>query len=157
MSDFVLSRRGFVAAAAATAFFGINQRTKAALQGADWPAFRGPSRTGITPESGWVANWGPKGPPVAWRKPVGIGFGSMSVADGKVYASGNAERQEHVHCLDAAIGKTIWRYSYPGALVNNLHEGGPGATPTIDEGRVHMLGREGQLHCFDAAKGDVIW
>jgi len=40
---------------------------------------------------------------------------------------------------------------------NNLHEGGPGATPTIDKDRVYTVGREGQLFCFEAKTGKIIW
>ena len=45
----------------------------------------------------------------------------------------------HLHCYDAATGEVLWTHSYPGTLVNNLHEGGPSATPTVDGQFVYTL------------------
>ncbi len=42
-------------------------------------------------------------------------------------------------------------------MVDNLYEGGPGATPTIDGDRVYTVGKEGQLICFRVATGEIIW
>jgi outer membrane protein assembly factor BamB len=38
-----------------------------------------------------------------------------------------------------------------------MHEGGPGATPTVDQDRVYTHGREGQLQCLGIDNGEVIW
>jgi outer membrane protein assembly factor BamB len=132
--------------------------TQAALAaGVDWPQFRGPDATGITPEANFKADWPAEGPPVAWRKNVGIGFGSISVVGDRLYVAGHSGGKEHLYCLDTKTGEQIWTASYPGKLVDNLHEGGPASTPTIDDGKIHLLGREGQVHCFDAKTGKVLW
>jgi len=52
-------------------------------QAADWPNYRGPDYNGITTETGWKSNWGDAGPKVLWKKSVGIGFSSITVADGR--------------------------------------------------------------------------
>jgi outer membrane protein assembly factor BamB len=70
---------------------------------------------------------------------------------------GHVDGEEFVWCLDANTGRDIWKYQYPCELLDRLHEGGPGATPTIDGDRVYTMGKEGQLYCFDFDKGDVIW
>jgi outer membrane protein assembly factor BamB len=70
---------------------------------------------------------------------------------------GYRDGQDVVHCLDAATGDKRWEYGYACELVNTLHEGGPGATPTVVGGRVYTLSREGQLHCLDADSGKVLW
>src|SRR5438876_3943904 len=40
----------------------------------DWPHWRGPDRTGISSESGWLDRWPQAGPPFAWKANVGLGF-----------------------------------------------------------------------------------
>jgi outer membrane protein assembly factor BamB len=64
---------------------------------------------------------------------------------------------ETFFCFDAATGKEIWRHTYPAQLVNNLHEGGPAATPTVDDKNVYGLSKDGQLTCYQAATGKQIW
>lgn len=70
---------------------------------------------------------------------------------------GHIDGEEFVWCLNAATGEVLWRHRYPGELNNNLHEGGPGSTPTVDGESVYTLGKEGQLFCLDAKSGEVRW
>ena len=56
-----------------------------------------------------------------------------------------------------ASGKKHWSHDYKCELVDNLHEGGPGSTPTIDNDRVYTVSREGHLFCFDGKSGDIRW
>jgi outer membrane protein assembly factor BamB len=129
----------------------------AAGPGIDWPNFRGPDYSGITTEKNWSADWPADGPKIAWTKDVGRGFGSFAAVGDRIYVAGNVGNTEHIHCLDAKTGKPIWQFKYPGKLVDNMHEGGPAATPTIHDGKLYMLGREGQVHCLNAATGAVLW
>lgn len=123
----------------------------------DWPNWRGPEHDGISRETGWSATWPEPGPTQLWKTNVGTGFSSFAVADGRLYTMGHRDADDTVYCLDANTGNEIWKHSYPCALVDNLHEGGPAATPTVDDGRVYTLSKEGELFCLDAAKGDVLW
>src|SRR5262249_4024594 len=58
---------------------------------------------------------------------------------------------------DAVTGKKLWAHSYASPLEDKLFEGGPTATPTIDEERVYTLSRWGDLFCFEAGSGKVLW
>ena len=62
-----------------------------------------------------------------------------------------------VYCFDAETGEVIWRHEYSCHLVANLHEGGPAATPTVHDGRVYTVSKEGHFFCLDAATGGVLW
>lgn len=126
-------------------------------QTVDWPHWLGPNYNGISPETGWQAKWDAGGPPIAWRANIGIGFSSVAVVGGKLYAIGYDDGHEIVHCFDAASGQVIWSQKYPGEKVDNMHEGGPGATPTVADGTVYTVGKQGQLHAFDADDGKVVW
>ncbi|MSU41446.1 MAG: alcohol dehydrogenase [Pedosphaera sp.] len=123
----------------------------------DWPHWRGPQRDGISREAGWKPELGK----LAWRAKVGVGFSSMTVSQGRVYTMGctgrRADNQETVVCLDAATGREIWHDTYPAQLLDNLHEGGPAATPTVDGALVFTLSKDGRLNCYEAATGRKQW
>lgn len=124
---------------------------------ADWPAWRGPQRNGISAEKFSVAHWPPTGPKVLWKTNVGVGCATVSVARDRVYAMGNRNDNDIVWCLDAATGKVLWKHQYPESLDASLYEGGVNATPTVDGDRVYTLSRNGYLFCLNAETGAVIW
>jgi outer membrane protein assembly factor BamB len=62
-----------------------------------------------------------------------------------------------VYCLDAKSGETLWTHAYPARLSPNSYEGGPSATPTIADGNVYTLSKEGMAYCLDANDGAVLW
>jgi outer membrane protein assembly factor BamB len=126
-------------------------------QAADWPHYRGPNYNGISSETGWTATWPKDGPKVLWKHEIGIGFASMSVSNGKVYATGNIDNNDIVYCFDAVTGKEIWKTSYPCLLYNISHEGGPCATPTIDGNAIYTFSKDGDAIRFDAATGEIVW
>lgn len=126
-------------------------------QAADWPNYRGPNYDGISSETGWTSSWPESGPKVLWKYSLGIGFASMSVSNGKVYATGNIDNNDFLYCLDAVTGKEIWKTSYPCPLYNKSHEGGPCATPTIDGNAVYTFSKDGDAIRFDAATGKIVW
>lgn len=123
----------------------------------DWPGYRGPHRNGISTEKGWQSQWPAEGPKRLWSAQVGLGYSAVSVADGKAFAMGNRDGQETVYCFDAVTGRELWKFSYPCGLVDNLHLGGPGSTPTVDGDRVYTLSKEGHLHALRVADGGVLW
>ena len=123
----------------------------------DWPNWSGPAFNGISQETGFAATWPKDGLTPEWTREIGTGFSSMSVVGDRLLAMGHAEETETVWCLNPATGEVLWKHTYPGQLLPNLHEGGPGATPTIDESRVYTVGKEGQLFCLNLEDGSVIW
>ena len=135
----------------------------AVVDGADpaavksWPNWMGPNRDGISHETGWKSTWPKDGLSVSWSRQIGVGFSSISIADGRLFTMGHVDGKEIVWCLNANTGEEIWTHRYPCRLNDNLHEGGPGATPTVDGNHVYTLGKEGQLYCLDVATGKVIW
>jgi outer membrane protein assembly factor BamB len=127
------------------------------LPAADWPQWRGPQRNGISEEKDWNASWGAAGPKVLWKAAVGLGFASFTVADGRVYTTGNADNTDTVFCFDATTGKQIWKQSYPADLGDKYYEGGTSGTPTVAGDRLYQLSRWGDVFCCEASSGKVIW
>jgi len=123
----------------------------------EWPGWRGPARNGISVESGFDWSEFARNPKVLWRSSVGKGFSSFAVMAGKCYTLGNTNEQDTVYCFDAATGKIIWTHSYASAAQPLSYEGGPSATPVVDDDRVYTLSKWGDCICLEARTGRVIW
>jgi outer membrane protein assembly factor BamB len=126
--------------------------------GADWPQFLGPARNATSPETGLLASWPKKGPPVLWDREVGEGFSGPVVAGGRLVLFHRVGDDEVVECLDAATGKELWKHTTPTAYVDPLGKGnGPRSTPAIAGGRVYTLGPGGLLLCLNLEDGKKVW
>ena len=123
----------------------------------DWPQWRGPDRTGISKETGLLAQWPRSGPSVAWSAAMlGAGYGSISVQGERVYVQGMRNRQSVVSSLNRADGKLVW-VRILGAAGDNDRGPGPRSTPTIDGDRVYALSETGDLACLRVSDGTVVW
>ena len=151
------SRKHLFATVFALALCLIGFSYHSTAKAADWPNYRGGNYDGISSETGWAASWPADGPKVLWKYSLGTGFASMSVNNGKVYATGNINDKDILYCLDAATGKEIWKTSYPCPLYKKNHEGGPCATPTIDGDAVYTFSKNGDAIRFNAATGEIVW
>ena len=131
----------------------------------NWPQWRGPNRDGVWRETGILESFPPGGLKVLWRAPVGPGWSSPVVAQGRVYLTDSElmapRAKERVHCFDVATGKSVWTLSYEVSYPDWAFTEGPGmgptATPTIYCGKVYTLGAKGDLFCLDGRKGDALW
>jgi outer membrane protein assembly factor BamB len=70
---------------------------------------------------------------------------------------GNTSSQDTIWCLDAHTGREIWSRTYPAQLSPQWYEGGPGATPTVEQNCVFTISKWGDVFCLDAAKGSILW
>jgi outer membrane protein assembly factor BamB len=126
--------------------------------GADWPQFLGPTRNGVSPETGLMKTWPAKGPPVVWQRDVGEGFSGPVVAGGRLVLFHRVGDEEVVECLDAATGKAHWKTATPTDYLDSYGKGnGPRATPLIAGGKVYTLGVDGLLQCLNLADGKKVW
>jgi outer membrane protein assembly factor BamB len=125
-----------------------------AVSSDSWTQYRGTNRDGISTEK---LIFGNQPPEVLWKASIGIGYTSMAIASEMVYASGNKDNQDTLFCLDVKTGKSIWTFSYPQELTPNLYQGGPNATPTVADGSVYILAKDGFAACLDAKTGKVAW
>jgi outer membrane protein assembly factor BamB len=123
----------------------------------DWPQWRGPDRTGISKETGLLAQWPRSGPSVAWSAAMlGAGYGSVAVHGDRVYLQGMRNRQSVVSTLNRADGKPVW-VRILGAAGDNDRGPGPRGTPTIDGDRLYALSETGDLACLRTSDGTVVW
>src|SRR4051812_22161969 len=88
-----------------------------------WTGFRNGSHDGVTAESvAWPKAGAQK---TLWQVPVGEGFGTLAVADGRVFLTASGQGQEGVLALDAATGKAVWNHELGRTIAENSGGFGP--------------------------------
>lgn len=120
-----------------------------------WPRFHGPNNDNLSPDTGLLQKWPEDGPKLLWStKGIGEGYGSVSLADGRIYTAGNRDNKTVVTAMDLD-GKTLWQSpggdAYKGAFP------GTRSTPTLDGDRLYYESPVGQLVCLDAKAGKEVW
>jgi outer membrane protein assembly factor BamB len=121
-----------------------------------WTNFRGPNRDGRYDEMTVLTNWPAGGLTPIWKQPIGVGFSSFVIADGRAYTIEQRRRKEIVAAYDVATGRELWTQGWNAEFSDTTGDG-PRSTPTWDDGRLYALGATGELRCLDAKTGAVAW
>lgn len=121
-----------------------------------WTDYRGPRRDGRYDEMNIQTSWPSNGLTPIWKQPIGVGYASFVIADGRAYTIEQRRGQEVVTAYDIATGREQWKQGW-NALYSDSTGDGPRATPTWDNGRLYALGATGELRCLDAKTGAVVW
>jgi outer membrane protein assembly factor BamB len=139
-------------AAAATA-----AQVATAAKTTDWLGFRGSQRNSIIRGVRIKTDWSASPPVQLWRRPVGPGWSSFAVQDGRFYTQEQRGDDEIVACHDVATGKLVWRHLDRARFWESNAGPGPRATPTLSNGRVYTQGGTGIVNALDATNGNVVW
>ena len=142
-------RDGFLAVAAC-------MLVSASAHGADWPRFRGPGGTGISPQTGLQRSWPEAGPPVLWRRPLGEGFAGVTVVGERLFTLWADGDEELAGGFLVEDGSELWRVRIGEKFVDHWGNG-PRATPVADGDVVYALGSRGGLFAVRTTDGDLIW
>ncbi|MGH9955663.1 MAG: PQQ-binding-like beta-propeller repeat protein [Pyrinomonadaceae bacterium] len=121
-----------------------------------WTDFRGPNRDGRYDETQVLTTWPAGGLTPLWKQPIGLGYASFVIADGRAFTIEQRRGQEVVTAYDVTTGREQWKQGWS-ALYTDETGDGPRATPTWHDGRIYALGATGELRCLDAKTGAVIW
>jgi outer membrane protein assembly factor BamB len=127
----------------------------------DWPQWRGPTRNGLSKETGLLKEWPKDGPKLLWQlKDIGTGYSTPAVVGERLYVLGNKGLDnEFVQALAVKDGKQIWtarlgkvgnpdqKPAYPAAR----------STPTVEGDTLYALGSDGDLACVELANGKIRW
>jgi len=127
---------------------------------ADWAQFRGPDRSGISPETGLMDAWPEGGPKRLWKRDLGSGFSCITVSDGRLYTLFSEKKgdggTEFAGAFDPDTGKLIWQVELGKILVDE-YGNGPRSTPAVSGDTVYVLGSYGRLMALATADGKVKW
>lgn len=121
----------------------------------DWPCFLGPHHDSTSDETGFKKEWKEPLKPV-WKREIGSAYSSFAAVGDRIYTCGAADKQQVLYCLNADTGEIIWQKPFEKEYRED-HGDGTRSTPTVDEGRVYILGAHGRLLCVDAENGSDIW
>lgn len=131
-----------------------------ALRAEDWTQWRGHNRDGVWNETGILQTFPAGGFKPRWSVPVGEGFSSPVVAEGRVYVTDTPQKKpearERVQCFDETTGRRLWEDTRAVHYPRTAH-GGPVATPIVRDGRLYHMGWSGMVRCFEARTGVQRW
>lgn len=131
--------------------------TPAPKPSAPWPSFYGPGMDGTYTETPILTEWPSSGLQQLWRRPVGGGYASMTVAQDLIFTIEQRRDRETVAAYDLQTGRERWTNDWQAFFQESMGGDGPRATPAYSDGRVYALGATGEFRCLDAASGRVVW
>ncbi len=124
----------------------------------DWPKWRGANMDGKALQDDVFRFDEGYGLKIGWKKPLGSGYSSISVADGRAVTMYSDSTYDYVVAFDAEDGSELWRYTLGETFEG--HDGshnGQISTPTIDGNEVYVYARTGELLALNASNGQKIW
>ena len=128
---------------------------------ADWPEMRGPSRDGVSVETGLPDKWSTAGENLAWRAPYGGRSAPVVVANRVCVLNSVGEPdslQERVMCLNADTGKVLWEYRYNVSLSDVPVHRAAWSSPAIDPSTGNVYAYGGAAHLIAlSAEGKRLW
>lgn len=128
----------------------------AAAYAADWPFFRGPAGTGISPEKGINKNWKAKTPKPIWKINMqDDGFAGPSVVGNIMLIIDHRDSQDSLRAININTGKGIWQFKYAESGGSNY--GFSRSTPVVSAGKVYVVSRSGKMFCLALSSGKKIW
>lgn len=117
--------------------------------------WRGANRDGKYPDTGLLKSWPEGGPELILRKEgLANGYSSPVVVDEMIYISGRRDSLDVLTKLDMN-GNVLWETIYGIAWDRSYRE--TRSTPTIEDGRIYIMGGLGTVVCMDTESGEIIW
>jgi outer membrane protein assembly factor BamB len=122
-----------------------------------WTDFRGPGRDGVYAQAAIRTDWPATGLPRLWKQPIGGGYASFTVGQGRAYTIEQRRDREALTAYDVQSGRELWAFTYPALFDEMLGGPGPRATPVFHDGLIYSLGALGDFYCLTAANGKPKW
>ena len=78
-----------------------------------------------------------------WKQPIGGGYASFVIAEGRAFTIEQRSSQEVASAYDLLTGRELWTNNWTALFSEMMGGDGPRATPTWHDGRVYVLGGKG--------------
>ncbi|MBM4075793.1 MAG: hypothetical protein FJ267_09140, partial [Planctomycetes bacterium] len=128
----------------------------------NWPEWRGPSRNGVSHETGLPSKWGSESG-IHWKaKLTGNGVSSPVIWEDRIFltaADGPSQQDLRIICLSTNDGSMLWELRLWGTSPTLHHTSKSDmATPTpMTDGKfVYAFFGTGDVFCVDA-NGGLVW
>lgn len=117
----------------------------------DWPRFRGPNGSGVSPESGFPTEFA-QARNAVWRSPVRPGKSSPVLSRRHVFTVAFEGGKYYTQCFDRATGKLLWERAEVRPRTSTEHRfNEPAAnTPVTDGENVYVFLKEIGFISYDA-------
>lgn len=122
----------------------------------EWPQFLGPTRNGLSAETGLLDRWPTDGPKEIWRVPGGVGMSGLAISRGRVLTLVQREGKQWLVALEAKTGESVWETPLAPEYRNPMGNG-PRGTPAIAGELVFVFTGEGILSAHAFADGKQLW
>lgn len=126
----------------------------------DWPQFRGPNCSGVSPTQAQLPVEFSDTEHVKWTNNLGDGIGSPVIASGRLFTSAMLDAETiALHAFDIESGKQLWVRSWPIGDVDEIHatNSHAGTTPAADADHVFFYFSTLGMLALDAKTGDDAW
>lgn len=123
----------------------------------DFPRFLGPEASNWIPGSALADGWHGQTPRELWRRNIGLGWSSFSVAGGRAITMEQRGDDELTVCYAARTGDPLWVHTENARFTESMGGIGPRSTPTIHQDKVYALGATGILVCLNLSDGQHVW
>jgi len=145
------------------------------LLASDWPQFRGPNSSGVSPDSPFPATWSDSqnlrwktalpgrgsSSPIVWGKSVYVtsysGYGDSDEGSGNP-----SDLKRHLLCLDRSTGKILWDKTVDAVLPEDRYggqlteHGYASSTPATDGQHIYCFFGKSGVVAFDTS-GTLLW
>ena len=125
--------------------------------GPAWIDFRGSNRDGHYTEGPILTSFPREGPERLWRQPIGGGYASFVIANGRAFTIEQRRDREVVAAYDVLTGRELWTHGWQSLFSEIMGGDGPRATPVWDSGRIYALGASGDFVVLEANTGKSVW
>lgn len=123
----------------------------------DWIAFRGKDGNSVYSGPPISEDWSSDPPKQIWKRPIGPGWGSVTIVGNLFFTQEQRGEQEIVGAFAVETGDPIWEFAENTRFEESIAGAGPRSTPLFHDGKLYTVGAKGSLNCLNAATGEKIW
>ena len=124
----------------------------------DWYQINGPDRNGVVSDTVLFRDLNAKTLQTAWSREIGQGNSGPVVAGDKLYIFHRPGKNYLLEALHRNTGALLWKRELPAGYTGGVDgDLGPKSVPVVYQGKIFLIGAEGNLFCLDAASGELKW